>query len=459
MGQQQANPKGDSNGGWREDEQDTKHSKKLSIKKIIKVSKAVCKIIIKGEGNKKTYGTGFFMYIVKEKKKLDCLLTNFHVIKDELVRSKSTIDIQINNNDIYKIKLDNSIRYIQIFKRPIDITIIQIIDNDQFKKDIDFLYYDLNYSFGYEQYLNMDIFIIQHPLGGEAEYACGKVIKIIDDFEFEHSVDTDKGSSGSPIILNESLKVIGIHKQINNLNFNNIGTFIAEIFKEKNINEIFQSEEFNNLSEKEIYEKYKNHSKFEELMELKTILQEIIVNYGLSKCMFDPRGNKIQGWSLNEKRGNKIYDPPIGWIGIGLKVIDRYENNNWLEKNSNQDAWSVAYHAVGRCCKSEQVLKIVERIYKKCLLPGPSQVHQNCLDRFNPGHKVGKGVYLCPKINLAACYAGKVNLCGKYFYVVLMNRVKSNKIRSCGSCNENYYILNGTTDEIRPYRILLKTAN
>jgi len=293
MGQQQAIPKGDSNGDWREDEQDTKHSKKLSIKKIIKVSKAICKIIIKGEGNKKTYGTGFFMYIIKEKKKLDCLLTNFHVIKDELVRSKSTIDIQINNNDIYKIKLDNSIRYIQIFKRPIDITIIQIIDNDQFKKDIDFLYYDLNYSFGYEQYLNMDIFIIQHPLGGEAEYACGKVIKIINNFEFEHSVDTDKGSSGSPIILNESLKVIGIHKQINNLNFNNIGTFIAEIFKEKNINEIFQSEEFNNLSEKEIYEKYKNHSKFEELMELKTILQEIIVNYGLSKYMFDPRGNKI----------------------------------------------------------------------------------------------------------------------------------------------------------------------
>ena len=86
-------------------------------------------------------------------------------------------------------------------------------------------------------------------------------------------------------------------------------------------------------------------------------------------------------------------------------------------------------------------------------------MHQNCLDRFNPGHKVEKGVYLCPKINLAACYAGKIILCGKYFYVVLMNRVKSNKIRSCGNCNENNYILNGTTDEIRPYRILLKTAN
>jgi len=50
--------------------------------------------------------------------------------------------------------------------------------------------------------------------------------------------------------------------------------------------------------------------------------------------MLDPRGNKIDGWSLNEKRGNNIYDPPIGWIGFGLKVIDRYENNNWLVKNN-----------------------------------------------------------------------------------------------------------------------------
>ena len=209
MGQQQMIQKEDQ----REDEQDTKHSKKLPIKKIMKASKSICKIIIPLEGNKKTYGTGFFMYIMKEDKRLDCLLTNFHIIKEKLVKSKSTIEIQINNNDKYKIKLDESIRYIQCLKKPVDITIIQITDSDPFKKDIDFLYYDLNYTFGYEQYINMDIFIIQHPLGGEAEYACGKIINIINKFEFEHSVDTESGSSGSPIILNESLKVVGIHKQ------------------------------------------------------------------------------------------------------------------------------------------------------------------------------------------------------------------------------------------------------
>ena len=113
------------------------------------------------------------MYIYKENKKYECLLTNNHVIDEKLINNKSKIKIEINNNSKYQINLDASNRFIKCFKKPIDITIIQIIDSDIFKKDIDFFYYDLNYIIGYEQYLNMDIFIIQHPLGGEAEYACG----------------------------------------------------------------------------------------------------------------------------------------------------------------------------------------------------------------------------------------------------------------------------------------------
>jgi len=110
---------------------------------------------------------------------------------------------------------------------------------------------------------------------------------------------------------------------------------------------------------------------------------------------------------------------------------------------------------------SENVLNIVGMIYQFSFRVGPSQVHQNCLDRFNPGHKVGKGVYFCPEIKISEDYAGYANLGGKKFKVLLMVRVKNNKIRGCGSCQylKNYYIINGTTDEVRPYRILLKNAN
>ena len=42
-----------------------------------------------------------------------------------------------------------------------------------------------------------------------------------------------------------------------------------------------------------------------------------------------------------------------------------------------------------------------------------------------------------------------------------MVRVKPDAIRHCDSCSDsrapyNYWVVNGTTDEIRPYRILYK---
>ena len=441
---------------WREDEQDTKHSKKLQIKKIMKASKCICKIILGLEKDNKAFGTGFFMYIFKEGKKHECLVTNYHVINENLVNSKSIIEIQINNN-IHRIKLDDSNRYIKCFKKPIDITIIQIINSDKFKKDIDFLYYDLNYDFGYKQYLNMDIFSIQHPLGGEAEYACGKIIKIFNNFEFEHTVDTDHGSSGSPIILNESLKVIGIHKQSNTLNNNNIGTFIGEIFKEKDKKEIFQSKEFNDLSPDEFYDKYKNHSQIEELMFLKNIHRELIEKYKFTKHMFDPRGNKIENWSTSEKRGNKIYDPPIGWIGIGLKVLSRYQDDIWIGKSNDQNEWSVAYHGIGS--NQSNPMNIVNMIIKGCYRQGSSQIHERCDDIFHPGKKVERGVYCSPNIKLIEDYTGRVSINDKKLKVALMNRVKNSKIRCCNCNNGKLWVVNETTDEIRPYRILLKILN
>jgi hypothetical protein len=66
--------------------------------------------------------------------------------------------------------------------------------------DILFLSYDLNYQYGYDKYLNADIFLLQHPLGRPTEFAPGKIAKV-EDFEFYHSAETDFGSSGSPVIL------------------------------------------------------------------------------------------------------------------------------------------------------------------------------------------------------------------------------------------------------------------
>jgi len=163
------------------------------------------------------------------------LITNYHVINPDLINED--IEIEIWNHKKMKLNLNNyNIKY---FEDPKDITIIQINNSDEIYKDINFLDYDRNYINGYKIYNNVDVFSIQHPLGKSAACASGKIIKIY-EYEFDHNISTDNGSSGCPIILlNDNInliQVIGIHKESDKLEKINGGTFIGEIFKELNNN-------------------------------------------------------------------------------------------------------------------------------------------------------------------------------------------------------------------------------
>ena len=59
----------------------------------------------------------------------------------------------------------------------------------------------------------------------------------VDDYEFDHDIPTDKGSSGCPILLlnnnMNSIQVIGVHKGANYSKQLNIGTFIGEILNDE----------------------------------------------------------------------------------------------------------------------------------------------------------------------------------------------------------------------------------
>ena len=198
----------------------------IPIKYSIEVMKSICKISYDYK-NKKTFGTGFFM---KYSDSLKLLITNYHVIFPELINNN--IQIEIWNNK--KIILNLKGRYIKFLEDKRDITDIEIKTTDEIYKDIKFLNYDLNYHHnGYNIYNDAFIFSIEHPLGQDASSASGKIINI-DKFEFDHDIDTDYGSSGSPIILlNNLIMVIGIHKNTDNKNVNG-GTFIGEIINEIN---------------------------------------------------------------------------------------------------------------------------------------------------------------------------------------------------------------------------------
>ena len=209
--------------------------KPIPLETAKKLSKSLCKIIIK-ELNKK--GSGFFMIY----KSLKLLITNYHVIDSYLINKD--IEFELYNKKTINLTLNEN-RFIKLFEKPIDISIIEIKDSDGINQDIEYLNYDLNLEMGYSQYKELDAICIQYPFGKELSCASGK-IKKINDFEFLHNIPTEPGSSGSPIILFNTLKVIGIHKYGNETKQLNCGTFIDLIFNEINYNLKKEKNKFNN---------------------------------------------------------------------------------------------------------------------------------------------------------------------------------------------------------------------
>ena len=221
--------------------------------------------------------------------------------------------------------------------------------------------------------------------------------------------------------------------------------------KYSSIQLIFQSEEFNSLSYNEFEKKYHKELDFKQMKMLKDIL------YGLRlplNCL-DNRGNKIQGWSINQKRGKINYDPPLGWIGIGLRVIDLYNDNIWIGNNNSNGEWCIAYHGVARGQNSDNIKQILKFIINGGFKTGCGQIHADCFDKLNPENKIGWGVYFTPFIDCAEEYAGTCCINNINYKCVLMARINPKSIRQCEDGRE-YYIVNGTTNEVRPYRILLK---
>ena len=119
--------------------------------------------------------------------------------------------------------------------------------------------------------------------------------------------------------------------------------------------------------------------------------------------------------------------------------------------------WCIAYHGVGRGRSSDEIKRIIGLIYKAWFKAGPNQAHSQCSDIYREGAKVGVGVSISWKPKIAEDYAGISEINGKKYKSVLMVRVKPYSIRNCNCfVSSDYYVVNGTNEEIRPYRILFK---
>ena len=185
----------------------------------------------------------------------------------------------------------------------------------------------------------------------------------------------------------------------------------------------FRTEDFNNIT----------------VNQLHLVLDGILLNPEL----LDSRGNNLnQGWGVNEKRGGRPYYPPQGWKGYGLRVVKKYDkgNDNWLSYNGGPGEWCVAYHGASQK---------INHNYTQM---------RNEDDSNHPGNKVGEGVYCSPKPSVLESDGGIVQVGNKKYKIGFMLRVRPDKIRIAKS-NPDYWVLNGNSDEIRPYRILIKNLN
>ena len=186
-------------------------------------------------------GTGFFVKIPYKSILLTVLITTNQVINTDDIQDKRNISIRLNNDKKIKIiKLDeNRIMYTN---EKLDITIIEIkekadnLNNDYLELEdniINYLKLDkikLNKKES-PNYLDESIYILNYQKSNDIYVSYGKLININNNDIF-HNCNIKGESSGSPILLLNNQKLIGIHCSSSKHNkFNKGKTLIYSIIE------------------------------------------------------------------------------------------------------------------------------------------------------------------------------------------------------------------------------------
>ena len=240
-------------------------------------------------------------------------------------------------------------------------------------------------------------------------------------------------------------------------------------------------------------EKAMKELKIEEIkkIEEKPLLEALQI----SPEILDKKGNRFKGWGVNQKRGGEKYIPPInGWYGIGLKVMNKYDNgnNDWLGCNNKSGEYAIGYIGINNSYNDkDQMIEDIsslsqdmEAINNKMYIQDDNLRYRNDKKVFGvigfalslplsvlslplglaglglsyslingSGNKCGDGVCVFQNPDYAENSAGLIDLLGYRIKIILMCRVNPKKIRQPKSFPQ-CWILN--PKEIRPYRILIK---
>ena len=262
------------------------------------------------------------------------------------------------------------------------------------------------------------------------------------------NVHFDYGKEKNEKILNDPIEQKNFLDEWKKNLSNKLGVPIEDIIianiKEGSIDVNFMIKTHDNFDK--LTEAIKEVSKKNDVSIKEMNVKPVTEGIKLSPAMFDKRGNRESGWGVGEKRGGREYLPPTkGYVGHGLNVWGKYDggNNDWLAYDNNPNEWCVAYHATN--------LEYAQSIMETELKKGTAQAYKDDYDLNHPGQKVGEGVYCSPDIKETECYGG---LCQGY-KCVFMCRVNPKKLRIAKNYPK-YWVVNGNSNEIRPYRLLIR---
>ena len=193
------------------------HAVSISESSSKKLYNAIVRIIIKINEIDSMVGTGFFLRYKLKNKTKNYLITCNHVIKESFIKEKKVIKLYYGEKDkekFFEIKLDKGERFIKCFDEQFDVTIIEILKKDEIGED-KYLLPNFDYKNGYDNYKGKCFYLAGYPgdsKNQERKVASGQIKELLEKPEFEHTLDTINGFSGSPICDINNLFVVGIHK-------------------------------------------------------------------------------------------------------------------------------------------------------------------------------------------------------------------------------------------------------
>lgn len=175
----------------------------INLNNVNIIGKSTC-LIKYTEDNLNKKGTGFFIElpILNSNKPMKGLMTNNHILNHKNLKKKGfSINFEIQDT-LFTLNPKNHFTFSDPF---LDVTFIKLEEEEIDNLGIDCL------EIHEEEFIQKDVFIVHYPNGKNLSFSQGK-IKNIWGYNLLHTVSTDRGSSGSPLVLSSDNKIIGIHK-------------------------------------------------------------------------------------------------------------------------------------------------------------------------------------------------------------------------------------------------------